>query len=213
MMAPLRHASHRPGWGRANRWGLLALPLAIVAALGASSDRVQLYFWEKGLRHPTSGVAAQWVSFRDQYSDSNGDHQRLVRVRLDAVRPATEPWSSTSALQLPPGSKAVAVTLSLQADSKLPLSVCSLALRDAAGNRYDYQRSFGEQPTSPCVPPDARGPDAAMGEFGGGADPDDPPRPAQWTVSPVIVVPASVTPTEVDLWWEMPDYVSFAISG
>jgi hypothetical protein len=211
--APLRHAIHAPGWGLRNLWGLLALPLATAAALVASSDRVQLYFWEEGLRRPTSGPSGQWVSFQDSYTDSNGDHQRLVRVRLDTVRPTTTPWLSSSPLQLPPGTRALAVTLSLEADPNLPLSVCSLAIRDADGNRYDYLRAFGgmDQPTSPCVPSDAPGPNAAMGEFGGGADPEDKPRPARWTVSPVIVLPAGVTPTEVDLWWEMPKYVSLAI--
>jgi hypothetical protein len=52
-----------------------------------------------------------------------------------------------------------------------------------------------------------------MGDLGDGSDPDARPRPAAWTVSPVIVVPAGVTPTEVDLWWQMPNYVSLAVSG
>jgi hypothetical protein len=211
----LRHAIHAPGWTRRNRWGLLALPLAALAALAASSDRVQLYFWEEGLHHPTSGRTGQWVSFQDAYNDSNGDHQRLVRVRLDSVQPATTPWLSTSPLRLPPGSKAFTVTLSLEADPDLPLSVCNLAIRDADRNRYDYLRDFGslDQPVSACVPPETPGPNAAMGDLGGGSDPDARPRPAAWTVSPVIVVPAGVTPTEVDLWWQMPNYVSLAVSG
>ena len=164
MSRSLRHAIHAPGWTRRNRWGLLALPLAAVAALAASSDRVQLYFWEEGLHHPTSGRTGQWVSFQDSYNDSNGDHQRLVRVRLDSVQPAATPWLSTSPLRLPPGSKAFTVTLSLEADPDLPLSVCSLAIRDADRNRYDYLRGFGslDQPASPCVPPETPGPNAAM---------------------------------------------------
>ncbi len=215
MSAPLRHALHTPGWGLRNLWGLLALPLAAVAALVASSDRVQLYFWEEGLYRPTSGALGQWVSFQDSYTDSKGKHPLLVRVRLDAVQPATTPWLSTEPLELPPGTKAVAVTLSLEADPDLPLSVCTLALRDAAGTRYDYLPTFGDigQPISPCVPPDTPGPYAALGDLGQGTREDDPPRPTRWTVSPVIVVPASVAPTKVDLWWEMPDYVSFAVSG
>jgi hypothetical protein len=215
MTRPLRHAMYRPGWARRNLWGLLALPLAVVAALSASSDRVQLYFWEEGLRQPTSGRAGQWVSYQETYTDSEGEHQRALRVRLDSVTATTLPWQSRSPLSLPPGTKALAVTLSLQADPALPLTVCNLALRDAAGNRYEYLRTFGgaDQPVSPCVPPEAPGPSVQMGELGGGLDPDEPPRPASWTVSPVIVVPAGVTVTEVALWWQRPGYVALAVSG
>jgi hypothetical protein len=213
VIAPLRHALHRPGWSRRNRWGLLVLPLAVAAALAGSSDRVQLYFWESGLHHPTSGSAGQWVSFADDYTDSNGTHQRQLRVRLDSVRPVTAPWQSTDPFRLPPASRAVAVTLSLEADAGLPLSTCSLGLRDAAGTRYDYLPTLGgvNQPVSPCVPPDTPGPDVAMGDLPASSDPDAKPRPSTWTVSPVIIVPAGVRLNEVDLWWQMPAYVALAV--
>jgi hypothetical protein len=212
--AAYRHALRAPGWRLRNRWGLLLLPLATVAALAASSDRVLLYFWEEGLHRPTTGPAQQWVSFHDSYNDSNGDHQRNVRVRLDSVRPVTTLWQSSTPADLPPASTALAVTLSLQADSELPLTPCHLALRDADGNRYDYlPNAGGDQPISPCVPPDAPGPNAALGDFDTAPDPDARPRPAGWTVSPVIVLPAGVRVTEVDLWWEMPNYVALTNSG
>jgi hypothetical protein len=212
-MTPLRHALRRPGWSRRNRWGLLVLPLATAAALAGSSDRVQLYFWEGGLHHATAGPAGQWVSFHDSYTDSNGPHERRVRVRLDSVRPATTPWHTTDPLRLGPGSTALAVTLTLEADVDLPLSVCSLGLRDGAGTRYDYLPGVGDanQPVSPCVPPDAPGPDTAMGDLTAAPDPDSAPRPRTWSVSPVIVVPAGVKISEVDLWWQLPNYVALAV--
>jgi hypothetical protein len=59
------------------------------------------------------------------------------------------------------------------------------------------------------VPPDASGPGY---ELGLQPDPNAAPRPAQWSVAPVVVVPTGVTITEVDLWWDMPDYVALAVS-
>jgi hypothetical protein len=186
--------------------------LALVAALVGSSDRVRLYFWDEGLHHPTAG---QWVDFHETYRDSNGAHERQVRVRLDSIRPATTGWQSTDPLQVPAGSTALAVTLSLQADPNLPLSVCDLGLRDRRGTRYDYLPTFAgaNQPVSPCVPPNAPGPDEAMGDLTLTPDPDDQPRPRTWTVSPVIVVPAGVQVNDVDLWWQQPNYVALAVSG
>jgi hypothetical protein len=212
---PLRHAMYRLGWFGRNRWGLLLLPVAVTAALAASSDRVQLYFWDEGLHQPTTGTAGKWVDFRDTYNDRDGDHPFQVRVRLDSVAPARTGWQSTSALELPSGSRALTVNLSLEADPALPLTVCKLALRDAAGTRYDYQFNTGEQPISPCVPPDARGPNAAVlpsdpKPSAAGAD-GQPARPAAWTVAPVIIVPTGVNVTEVDLWWELPDYVALTL--
>jgi hypothetical protein len=215
MSTPLRHALRRVGWSRRNLWGLMVLPLAAAAALGASSDRVKLYFWEEGLHHPTSGVEHLWVSVHDSYPDSDGDHRRSVRVRLDSLQSTTVPWQSTDPFTLAPGTSALKVTLDLAADSRLPLKTCGLALRDSHGNRYDYRFDMAgvNQPVSPCVPPNSPGPDPALGDLKLAPDPSEQPRPAGWTVSPVIVVPANVTVTEVDLWWQMPDYVAVAVTG
>lgn len=213
---PQRHALRGSGWSRRNRWGLATLPLAVVAALVASSDRVQLYFWEEGLRRPQSAVQGSWVDFRDTYTDAEGEHVREVRVRLDGVEPATTPWESTEPVELPPGTRALTVRLSLTAGPDLPLSVCSLAVRDADGTRYDYLSGVAgmAQPVSPCVPPDAPGPFPAMGDLDlkGAAGDDEPRRPASWTVAPVIVVPDDAEISEVVLWWEMPDYVALTVS-
>ena len=211
----IRHALHTPSWTRRNRWGLLALPLALVAALAASSDRVKLYFWDEGLRQPQRAAQGAWLDFRNTYSDSDGEHPLEVKVRLDAVRPASTLWQSESPLQLPAGTQAVEVELSLEADPDLPLSICRLAVRDAEGTRYDYLSTIGSaQPFSPCVPPDAPGPQRALGALDEGRDvSDDPVRPESWTVKPVIMMPAGVEVTDVVLWWDQPDYVALSVAG
>ena len=121
----VRHARHTPTWLRRNRWGLLALPFALVASLAASSDRVKLYFWDEDLHQPHRAVQGAWLDFRDTYSDSNGEHPMQVKVQLEGVREATGLWQSTSPLDLPAGTQAVEVELSLEADPRLPLDTKS----------------------------------------------------------------------------------------
>ena len=211
----IRHALHTPSWTRRNRWGLVALPLALVTALAASSDRVRLYFWDEGLRQAQRAEQGAWLDFRNTYSDSEGEHPLAVKVRLDGVRPATALWRSASPLELAPGTQALEVELSLEADPRLPLSICKLAVRDAGGTRYDYLSPIGgSQPFSPCVPPDAPGPQRALGELDEGRDiSGEPVRPESWTVKPVIVLPAGVEVSDVVLWWDQPDYAALSVSG
>ena len=211
--AAIRHALYAPGWTRRNRWGLLVLPFALAAALVGSSDRVRLYFWDEGLHQPQRAPQGAWLAFGDTYHDSEGEHPLKVRIRLDSVAPATTGWTSTTPVDLPPGTKAVAVSLTLEADPSLPLSVCRLAVRDAEGNRYDYLTEVGRQPPAPCVPPDAPGPFAKLGEIDKGRDTSgEPVRPRSWTVSPVVMLPADADIQDVVLWWELPDYASLAVS-
>ena len=87
---------------------------------------------------------------------------------------------------------------------------CSLAVRDADGTRYDYvANGWGAtQPASPCVPADAPGPAPSLGDLDDVLTPDSTPRrPATWTVSPVVVLPADVQVSDVVLWWQLPQHV------
>jgi hypothetical protein len=210
----IRHALHKPTWLGLNRWGLVGLPFALAAALAASSDRVQLYFWNEDLRRPQQAVQGSWLDYRGTYEDSEGEHQLAVRLRLDGVRPASTLWRSELPLELPEGTQAVEVELSLEADPQLPLSICKLAVRDADGTRYDYLSDIGgAQPLSPCVPPDAPGPGRRLGALDEGLDnSDDPVRPESWTVKPVITLPEGVEVEDVVLWWDLPDYAAFSVS-
>lgn len=197
------------GWWRRNRWALAALPVALALALVAAGDRVRTLWWEQDLRVPVAAAPGATVELhQDVYDGADGTSPIDVRVRLDDVRTAT---TLPEDMELPPDTRAVQVDLVLSADPDLVLTGCSLAVRDAAGTRYDYDSSgWGAlQPATACVPEDAPGP---WPSFGGElddalADPDATPRPPEWSVSRVIVVPDDMEVADVVLWWQLPRYV------
>lgn len=194
-----------PSWWRRNRWGLVALPVAVAAALAASSYRVEDYWWLEKPRDLVEAGGGEWVTFSASQYDRTGDVPFTVRVRLDGVRAAEAPLGEDDALEPPDGVQAVAVDLSLSAEPDVPLAGCTLVVRDAAGTEYAYQSSSPSisQATSPCVPPDARGPELDLFE---GIDPDTGPRrPDEWSVSPVVLLPDGVAVAEVVLSWGPPD--------
>ena len=192
------------GWWRRNRWALAALPVALALTLVAAGDRVRTLWWEQDLRVPTTVAAGSAGDFHQVgYDGAPID----VQVLLDGVADA---GTLPEDLELPPGTRAVQVDMTLSADPDMGLSGCLLAVRDAAGTRYDYvSNAWGAmQPVVPCVPEDAPGPGPSFGDSDDVlADPDDLPRPATWSVSRVVVVPEDVEVADVVLWWEKPRYL------
>lgn len=202
-------AAARPrSWWRRNRWALVALPLALALMAAASADRVRSLWWEQGLHDPTTAAPGAAVAFHQDVRDGLGGTRPLdVEVRLDAVVDATTPPRD---LVVPAGARAVQVEMTLSADPDVVLRGCSLAVRDADGTRYDYvANGWGAtQPASPCVPVDAPGPAPSLGDLDDVLTPDSTPRrPATWTVSPVVVLPADVQVSDVVLWWQLPQHV------
>ncbi len=211
MTALGRHFNGRVGWLARNRWGLGLLPLALVLALAASSDRVKTYFWDSDLHEPLVTAQGAWRPYSEPYTLDDGEHTMSLKARLDAVGPLTaQQAAGPYSYVLPSGTAAVQVELSVQADPNTPLTGCQMALRDADGNQYTYEATdvAGGQPTSSCVPADTPGPNASLGQLSE-PDPDQKPRPAQYTVKPIWVIPAGVRITEVDLWWTIPKYLAF----
>ncbi|WP_449515122.1 hypothetical protein [Cellulomonas sp.] len=202
------------GWWRRNRWALVALPVALLLVLIGAGDRVRTLWWEDDLRQSTTAEPGATVAFHQQVLDGAGDPMPIdVRVRLDAVGTAT---TLPEDMKLPAGTHAVQVDLTLSADPDVALVNCQLAVRDAAGTRYDYLSSgWGAmQPVAPCVPADAPGPWPSLGDLDGAlTHSDDLPRPSTWSVSPVVVVPDGVEVTDVVLWWQLPQYVLLEASG
>ncbi|WP_258723856.1 hypothetical protein [Cellulomonas sp. NS3] len=207
------------GWWARNRWPLAALPVALVAALGASSDRVSTYYWHSGLHDERAADRGERLTLHDEYTDGDGTHERTLRVRLDRTESLTPADVRATGVDVPPGARAVQVTLSLEADPDVPLASCRLALRDEDGTRYGYRppgfesvRSAAARPMYPCVPDETPGPFESLGALDDALTPDDSPaRPASWTVEPVVVVPDGARVEAALLWWREPVYVALAV--
>lgn len=192
------------GWWRRNRWGLVALPVALALACVASADRVRTLWWEADLRRPTAAAPGETVTYHQDVRDGvDSTYPVDVEVRLDGVEDTTV---LPDRMELPPGTRAVRVDLTLAADPDTVLLLCRIAVRSADGTRYDHVPSAwgASQPTMPCVPDDAPGPWPPGGTVT--ADPGDP-RPPTWSVSPVVVVPQDVEIADVVLWWQLPQYL------
>ncbi|TDE01042.1 hypothetical protein [Jiangella asiatica] len=200
------------GWWRRNRWGLVALPVSVAAALAAASYRVEDHWWLERPRDLVHADAGEWVAFEGSQYDRGGDVPFAVRARLTGLRPAEVPFGAEDELTLPDGVHAVAVDLELAAEPDVPLTGCELRVRDAEGTEYAYESTSPSisQATSPCVPPDARGPELDLIE---GLETDTGPRrPDEWQVSPVVLLPDGVEVTEVLLTWGPPRGILFSAS-
>ena len=161
------------GWWRRNRWALAVLPLALALADASGGDRVRTRWWEHDLRVPTTAAPGTTATFHQERYDGRGGTLELdVQVTLDGVGDARP---LPAMLDLPPGTRAVQVDLTLSAAPDVALLDCRLAVRDAAGTRYDYDADGwgAEQPWSPCVPADAPGP------WPSGEPDDDPDTDAE----------------------------------
>ncbi|NDL59460.1 hypothetical protein [Phytoactinopolyspora mesophila] len=202
------------GWWRRNRWGLVALPFVLTAALVASSYHVEDRWWLQRPRMAVSAEQGEWADFADSRYDRSGDVPIELRARLISLEEATQPFGRPGDdLDLPSGTQGVAVVLELVADPDVPLAGCRLSLVGADGTEYVYQHaapSLG-QVSSPCVPPESPGP--ALDLFESPDDPEGDPRPEQWSVEPVVVVPEDVTVVEVRLTWGPPRYLAFRVAS
>lgn len=147
-------------WWRRNRVGLVVLPVALAAAVAASSNRVEERWWLAEARDLTEADQGSWAELEANQYDRTGDVPFEVRVRLDDIGQADQPFGDGE-VNVPDGAMAVAVHLTLAADPDTPLTGCTLLLRGDDGTTYGYQSSTPSvsQPPSPCVPPDTPGPD------------------------------------------------------
>ncbi|GAB3264046.1 hypothetical protein [Kineosporia babensis] len=206
-----RHSNRSTGWLSRNRWGLGLLPLAVVLALAASSDRVKPYWWDSDLHEPQPAVQGEWFSHSEPYELKTGEQTMSLRLRLDSVRTMSEQeLADPLGEELPPGTKAVEVTMSFEADPGTPLGGCQAMVRDQDGTQYTYQqdRVGAVEAGSPCTPVGAGGPSVLFGELEM-PGPDDKERPEKYSVKRAWVLPEKAVVTEVDLWWTVPQYIAF----
>ncbi len=201
-------------WARRNRWGLALLPIAAVAVLAASSDRLDAYYLMANPIRASVAEPGQAITFQTQAVDADGSHDLAVELSLAGTTPTSELWGGDS-IDLPDGARLVRVDLALAAPPESILLGCQMAVVDTEGRRYDYQHlpiGGGSQPVSPCVPEDTPGPRPSLGALGGGGlAPDEEPRPERWSVGPVFVVPEDAEIEAVLVWWNLPDYAELRV--
>lgn len=196
-----------PWWRRNRRW-LLALPLALVVAVGSSAQWVQTLWYEDGLHHRiATSEPGEYVGVTDDYEDALGRTSRSLEVRWSDS--GTWPvFSESGELRAaPPGLEVRYVQLDLKADPEVALSSCQVLVEDTDGRRYgppDVGSQYGG-----CVPAETPGPsmpittDQERGVLSEGEE----PRPAEWTVRPRFLLPEGAEIRRVLIWWEQPEYV------
>ena len=104
------------GWWRRNRWALAALPVVLVLTLVAAGDRVRTLWWDQDLRVPTTVEAGTTGDFHQQGYDGS----RRSTCRCASTASAT-PTTLPEDLELPAGTRAVQVDLTLSADPEVGL--------------------------------------------------------------------------------------------
>jgi hypothetical protein len=199
-------------WLRRNRWGLLALPVTAVLAVGANAQRLQDYWWDKDLRHAAAtGRQSEWVSWSDSFTDATGAATRSFRVKVASTE-STGPVDLKE-LELPSELTGWRITMDFDAAPDQVLFGCRLALLDDKGNRYYYRAIVNDltQDIWPCVPGDHPGPRPSITAGEPRTVMPGEERPPRWTTQPVVVVPRDAHITQVLLWWEEPDYLAVQV--
>ncbi|MGA9748135.1 MAG: hypothetical protein WBQ50_11825 [Nocardioides sp.] len=209
------------GWLKRNRWGVVALPVVGVLAVGANSYRLQDYWWDRDLRSATVADGADFVSYTQDYDDSIGATSRTFQVRVGEIAP-TETIDSEvgdvlgeEPVVVPAGARALAVRLDFEAEPDQALYGCQLALEDVDGNRYvfDSTQEGIDQDPFPCLPFETPGPRVPFFEGQTREVVAGEERPATWSTEPVLVVPEDAEISRVLLWWETPDYLALRVPG
>ena len=77
------------GWVSRNKWGLILLPVAIVVALMAASDRMVTFWYGDGPHDATTAEVGESVDLRQGWQDVDGKHVREVTVTVTGIAPTT----------------------------------------------------------------------------------------------------------------------------
>ncbi|WP_286928135.1 MULTISPECIES: hypothetical protein [Aeromicrobium] len=206
---------HRGTWWQRNRWGLVALPVALALALAAGSSRLHDYWWTRGFHSPVP-VSSGQAHLVDEYDDGHLRYPIEARYAVDAFEPADD-LTLLGGDPLPDGVRAWRLRLDVTADPDVSLAGCTVAVVDTEGNLHGESDSAlvvdGPQFSS-CVPRDTPGPQATYGS----TEPPslregDDPRPEQFTTDTVFVLPEEAEPAAVRLWYFLPRYVELPVDG
>lgn len=199
------------GWWRRNRWGLAALPLALVLAVAGNAARVGPMWWDLAphvARGPGADGLAQVRSPMPAWGGTVVD-ARLGLVGVQRTTTVTDRSGRAVDARVPAGTVLWRVTLRVEAEPAVPLVGCELALVDARGRSFSLDRGAitpsDAVPRQRCVPDATPGPewDSTTGGLR-----TDVARAAAYQVVSYVVTPADVQPTEIRVWWQLPEYAA-----
>lgn len=198
--APVR----RKGWWRRNAVWLVLLPVAILAAAGASSFRVWAYWWPTGLHHEVDRVAlGEPAHLAGEYYDLGLDVPERANTdvlrEIDATVTGVEQVERLPApaygdpVAIPDGSVAYEVGVHFAAEPQTDLSLCQIVLVAEDGTRYGESATDVLGSSNRCSTPDAEG-----------FVSEEP----EWDVTSFVLADPDAVITEVRLGFGGPEYVT-----
>ena len=199
--------ARRKGWWRRNAVWLVLLPVAIVAAAGASSFRVWAYWWPVGLHHELEHVAVgEPAHLTGEYYDlgldvperANTTVLREIDATVTSVEPVDElpPPSYGDPVVIPDGSVAYEVQVHFAAEPQTDLSLCQIILVSEDGTRYGESTTDVLGSSNRCSTPDAAGFVSEQPE---------------WDVTSFVLADPDATITRVRLGFGGPEYVTIDV--
>ena len=197
---PARHQ----GWWRSNAVWLVLLPIAMVAAAGASSFRVWAYWWPDGLHHEVDRVAVgKPAHLEGEYLDMGFDVPERANTQvlreIDATVTGVEqvdqlpPPTYGDPVAIPEGSVAYEVRLHFAAELQTEVGGCRIILVAEDGTRYGEATTDVLSNGNRCSTPDAAGSVSEQPE---------------WDISSFVLVDPDATITQVRLAFGGPEFVT-----
>lgn len=203
-------------WWRRERIGLVLLPVALIAAMAASSSRIHEYWWDRGFHDAAPRSAQGVVSIADEYDDGFLRYPIEADISLLSAEPVTELPGAYRPARVPTGSRLWEVRLQWDADPSVSLTGCSVALVE--DDRLFVARTLDFDAGAPtaveaCVPDETPGPKPVLGSTAAPAvTAGESPRPQRWTTRTYVVAPTDAEPESVRVWWLLPTYAELPLS-
>lgn len=206
----------RQTWWRRERLSLVLLPLALVAAIAASSSRVHDFWWAQGFRSEAPVSAAGIATVDLTYDDGFLTYPIRAEVSLGSATPVTELPGADAPVRVPTGSRLWLVDLAWTADPDVVLTGCSVALVDRDGRRYDASvNDFDANAPiayNACVPDETPGPVPQPGSTETPTvEQGQQSRPESYATTAYVIAPEDVRPVAARVWWLLPDYVELPV--
>jgi hypothetical protein len=194
----------RKGWWRRNIVWLVLLPVAIVAAAGASSFRVWSFWWPVGLHVEVDRVAmGEPAHLAGEYYDLGLDvperANTYVLREIDATVTSVEQVDELPApswgdpVVIPDGSVVYEVQVHFAAEPQTDLSLCQITLVSDDGTRYGDSATDVLGSSNRCSTPEAAGFVSEQPE---------------WDVTSYVLADPDEEITQVRLGFGGPEYVT-----